>query len=477
VTDTFQRDWILERISAFGREGKRFLIAGGREYGFSELADRVEDAHTALREFGVRSGCCVALLSDYSYSAIAAFFALYRNRNMVVPITGAQSEEVESRLRTAAVDFVIRIPEDRAGAIVGAPPRFAIKRIETEGDSSAGGGHPLVEQLTSGRCAGLILFSSGSTGQPKAMIHNLDRLLANYRDRRPRRLVMMVLLMFDHIGGLNTLFHAVATGTVLVVPDRREADHVCDLIETRGVHVLPASPTFLNLMLMSGGLADRNMKSLKIITYGTEPMPEGLLRRLRDALPRVRFVQTFGTSETGITQTTSKSSESTLLRISDPNIEYRVEGGELWLRSGTQILGYLNHDMDRFTEDGWFQTGDIVEETEDCYLRIVGRKEEVINVGGQKVLPSEVETVLMEMPEIADCVVRGAANAITGQAVEAEVVLAAGESEAGIKSKVRRHCRNRLDSFKIPARIRVATKTAYTDRFKKIRNSDGVCEI
>ncbi|WP_047734623.1 AMP-binding protein, partial [Vibrio parahaemolyticus] len=102
-----------------------------------------------------------------------------------------------------------------------------------------------------------------------------------------------------------------------------------------------------------------DLKSLRMITYGTEAMPESLLLRLKAALPRVKLLQTFGTSETGIAQTSSRSSSSLEIRFDDPNQEYKIVDNELWLRSKTQILGYLNHDMSSFSDDGWFQTGDL----------------------------------------------------------------------------------------------------------------------
>ena len=142
-----------------------------------------------------------------------------------------------------------------------------------------------------------------------------------------------------------------------------------------------------------------------MITYGTEPMPDSLLLKLKTAFPRVKFLQTFGTSETGISQTTSRSSDSTFLKIDDPNTEIKIVKGELWIRSKTQVMGYLNSSMERFTEDGWFKTGDLVEEASDGYIKIVGRSKELINVGGEKVLPSEVESVLFQIPNLVDCIV------------------------------------------------------------------------
>ena len=168
--------------------------------------------------------------------------------------------------------------------------------------------------------------------------------------------------MFDHIGGLNTLLNCLSMNVQMVFPETREPDHVAHLIEKYHVFVLPASPTFLNLMLIADCPKRYDLSSVRMITYGTEPMPESLLIKLKEAFPRVKFLQTFGTSETGISTTSSYSSTSTFLKIDDPNTEYKIIDGELWLRSKTQIMGYLNSSMERFTEDGWFRTGDMVEE-------------------------------------------------------------------------------------------------------------------
>ena len=116
-------------------------------------------------------------------------------------------------------------------------------------------------------------------------------------------------------------------------------------------------------------------------------MPESLLKRLKDTFPNTNFIQTFGTSETGISKTVSRASDSTQIKIDDPDTEYKIVDGELWLRSSNQIMGYLNHEMSRFTQDGWFKTGDSVVESNDGYLTIVGRRADIINVGGEKSHP------------------------------------------------------------------------------------------
>ena len=86
-------------------------------------------------------------------------------------------------------------------------------------------------------------------------------------------------------------------------------------------------------------------------------------------------------------------------------------------------MGYLNASMEDFTEDGWFKTGDLVEVNEDGFIKIIGRSKEMINVGGEKVVPNELESLILNVDYIEDCLVYGERNLITGQTVVVEVVL------------------------------------------------------
>jgi acyl-CoA synthetase (AMP-forming)/AMP-acid ligase II len=207
-----------------------------------------------------------------------------------------------------------------------------------------------------------------------------------------------------------------------------------------------------------------------MVTYGTETMPESLLIKLKNAFPKVKFLQTFGTSETGIANTTSKSSSSTFMKIDDPELDYKIVKNELWLKSKTQVMGYLNASMDSFTEDGWFKTGDLVETTEDGYIKIIGRNKEVINVGGEKVLPSEVESIILSIPEIDDVMVYGEKNMITGQTVVCDVVLNNQIETKEIKKILRKYCKDKLAVYKIPTKVNVVLKTNFGSRFKKFRS-------
>jgi acyl-CoA synthetase (AMP-forming)/AMP-acid ligase II len=297
----------------------------------------------------------------------------------------------------------------------------------------------------------------------------LDNLVDSYKNKKGKKTVFLIFLMFDHIGGLNTMLNCIAMGVTMVFPADRNPDNVCQLIEKYKINILPTSPTFLNLILISESHLKYDLSSLRMITYGTEPMPESLLVKLRESFPRVKFLQTFGTSETGIMKTSSKSSDSTYLKIDDPNTEYKIVDSELWIRSKTQILGYLNSSMERFTEDGWFKTGDLVEQTDEGYIKIVGRNKELINVGGEKVLPSEVESVLFQIPEIKDCIVYGESNPIMGQIVVAKILFSKEMKISEAKKIITEFCSSKLDKYKIPAKVVLMTESEFSDRFKKKR--------
>jgi acyl-coenzyme A synthetase/AMP-(fatty) acid ligase len=443
--------WLIDHIDSLA---DRDAIADSTgDHTYSELATEV-NRYQEMVGTQIMPGDIVVILSDYNFHAIALFLMLVNKKCIIVPIVSKVQEEIDNRIDVSSGNKIIQITSEGALA------------IELRSQKRTNG---LTSGLIDRGQAGLILFSSGSTGEPKAMIHNLDTLVDSYQEKRIKKLNMLVFLMFDHIGGLNTLLNTLSMGAHIILPSTRAALEIAALIEKYNVHVLPASPTFLNMMLMADVANKYDLSSLKMITYGTEPMPESLLRRLRKNFPKTRLLQTFGTSETGIVQTSSRSSGSLEMKLDDPNQEYKVVDGELWLRSKTQVLGYLNAKMDCFTEDGWFCTGDLVDELDDGYIRIIGRVKEVINVGGEKVLPAEIESVLMEMEIILDALVHGVQNAITGQSVVADIVLADGVEPKLAKKEIRKYCRTRLSKFKVPTKFVFLNKTNVSDRFKKIR--------
>ena len=439
-------------VDKFKDNDQTAIIYDGKKYSYNELYIKIKEIESFIKD-KIKSGEVVAILADYSFISIALFFALYENKNIIAPITSTSKKEIDGKVKESFSTKIINLENEK----------LVITNIKSEAS------HKIINDLQTSKCAGLILFSSGSTGAPKAMIHNLDTLVDSYGDKKQKQINMLVFLMFDHIGGINTMLNILSMNATMIIPQNRNADDICKLIEEYKIAVLPSSPTFLNLILINRSYEKYDLSSLRMITYGTETMPEGLLNRLKAVFSKVKFLQTFGTSETGIAATSSKSSSSTFMKIDDENLEYKIVDNELWLRSKTQILGYLNRSMESFTNDGWFKTGDLVELDNEGFIKIIGRNKEIINVGGQKVLPSEVESVLLGMDEIEDCLVYGEQNAITGQSVSCDVVLKHGIDDSGFKILVRKFCKDKLDNFKIPTRVNVVQKTEFTERFKKSR--------
>ena len=442
--------FILEKFKSFN--SKNAIVFEDRIYTYEEFIKQIKDYKNILDKHNISSKV-VVILGDYSFYNLALFFALYENKNIIVPITSNIKKVQDDFIEESFCQTIIKTDEKN----------LLIQNLKITFS------HNMIDNLREKNSSGLILFSSGSTGKPKAMVHNLDTLIDSFKDKKEKSMNMLVFLMFDHIGGLNTVFNALCMGACLIIPKIKDAKTICELIEKYKIMVLPSSPTFLNLILISEEYKNYDLSSLRMITYGTETMPQSLLLKLKEVFPKVKFLQTFGTSETGISTTSSKSSNSLFMKLEDINGEYKIVENELWLRSKTQVLGYLNASMDSFTSDGWFKTGDLVEVDGD-YIKIIGRAKEVINVGGQKVLPAEVESIILEMEEISDCMVYGEKNAITGQTVVCDVVL--NKNIENIKKRVRVFCKDRLDSYKIPTKVNVVDKTNFSDRFKKIRRKD-----
>lgn len=419
------------------------------DYGW--LADELERLSKALAQRGVPRGAVVSVEADFSPRAVALLLALIEHGAIIVPLTSSVEEKKPEFREIAEVECLISIDaQDRL-------------QIEMTGRSA---GHELLRGLKSLGHPGLILFSSGSTGKSKAALHDIVPMLEKFTVPR-HTLRTITFLLFDHIGGFNTLLYNLSnTGCVVTVPDRRP-ETICRAVQEHGVELLPTSPTFLNLLLVSEAYRQYDLSSLKMVTYGTEVMPESTLKRFHALFPEVKLLQTYGLSEVGILRSKSKSSDSLWVKVGGEGFETRVVDGMLEIKAKSAMLGYLNH-ASPFTADGWFRTGDAVE-VDGEYLRILGRKSELINVGGEKVYPAEVESVLQLMDGVEDVAVTGQPHPITGQIVFARVKLTSGESLAQFRSRMRQFCQDKLARYAVPQKVELVGESLHGERFKKMR--------
>jgi acyl-CoA synthetase (AMP-forming)/AMP-acid ligase II len=181
-------------------------------------------------------------------------------------------------------------------------------------------------------------------------------------------------------------------------------------------------------------------------------------------------MQKYGTSEFGSPRSRSMANDQLWLKLGSEDFQYKVVENILWVKASTTMLGYLNASSPRTDSEGWVSTEDEVEVQGD-WIRILGRKTETIIVGGEKVFPSEVESIILELNEIEDVVVKGEFHPITGQIVTASVKLRNnnGITSSSLAKSIRTHCRERLQPYKVPVKVHVTDIPLAGSRHKKIR--------
>ena len=431
------------------------MVWSDRTWTYDWLLKRLDHWVSKLETSGLSPGSVVSLEADFSPDGVALFLALMEQSCILVPLTSAVEKQKDEFLGVAEVGCrFLETPEGLSASATGRVPC-----------------HALYQELHRRKHPGLVLFSSGSTGRSKAAVHDLSTLLEKFKTPR-RRQRTITFLLYDHIGGVNTMLYTLSNaGCMVTVPDRRP-DTVLGAISRHRVDLLPTSPTFLNLILLSQAWQRHDLSSLQTVTYGTEPMPESTLRRFHELFPNLKLQQTYGLSEIGILRSKSKSSDSLWMRIGGEGFDTRIVDGMLQIKAQSAMLGYLNSPSP-FTDDGWFLTGDAVE-VEGEYLRVLGRRSELINVGGEKVYPAEVESVLLQMPGVEDASVVGEPHPITGNIVVARVNLAVPEPLQSFRQRMRIYCREHLAPYKVPARVELVEGEQYSARFKKMRRTSNV---
>jgi acyl-CoA synthetase (AMP-forming)/AMP-acid ligase II len=416
--------------------GYPFLVHSTGELRFSEIAKQ-----ESIDLSDVKSGDVVALIGDFNPQSILTLLQLIDKNVILVPLTIDTKLQHDYFFKSALVDLVIE--------------EGLVRRIKHNSK------HKYIEKLRIEEHAGLVLFSTGTTGRPKAILHDLTLFMQRFETPRPT-LKTINFLLFDHIGGLNTLLHTLFNKGTVVAPKSRSVKDILATCDRHKIEVLPTTPTFLRMMLMSGLIPESFPESLRIITYGTERMDQPTLDALCELLPHVDFRQTFGMSELGIVRVKSEARNSLFMKIGGEGVKTRVVNNVLEIHSQTRMLGYLNAESP-FDKDGWYNTQDIVEEQRG-YYKVTGRTNEVINVGGLKFMASEVERVALYFENVELAKAEGIENPITGQHVELTVQ---STKEHDIeKAKLKAFLTSQLPSHMIPKRLKVSS-ISVGHRFKK----------
>lgn len=446
--------WLLER---FGTSPNTIaFVHNDRKVSYGEVVALVDAFGRRIREATVQRGQKVVVIGDFSPEVVCLILALGIDGCLVIPLTRESVIEQDVALSVSGADWIAEFDTE------GREFSLSEKRVSVT--------NPLISQFLEKDRAGLILFSSGSTGAPKGILHDFEQVAEKFRVQRAP-MITIPFLMIDHFGGINTILAITSSlGTVVTVDDRSIAK-VAAAIERYKVELLPVTPSFLNIMLMMRAHEEFDLSSIKRITYGTEVMPQVTLDRLRAAFPGVQLQQTYGLSEVGVLRSQSRPDGSLWLRVGGEGFHTEVRDGVLWIKSNYRMEGYLNAPSG-FDDEGWFNTQDRVE-VDGEWLRILGRVTDIINVGGQKVYPVEVEEVILGIDNVEDVVVLGEPHKILGQVVTAKIRVREPEAVESLKLRIRLACKAVLAPYKAPSKIIVTDEPLNSVRQKKIRSTHG----
>lgn len=450
--------------------GRAALVIDGHTVTYSELAAAVEQCAAVLAANGV-AGRRVAVVDRGSLLSIATVLGAARIGAAPALMNPALTpSEVRGLLDNARCADVVVAGEAYANRLLQAGATRALRADDMLRDVEAS---PRPAADVDDREA-LVLFTSGTTGLPKAIGITHGQLSARITgittpfraDAQPT--VSMMTVPFFHVGGAIGVLANLYAGNTYVVQDRFDAGEWLRLVQEHRVTSTFLVPTMLQRILDHPDFLDTDLTSLVAIAYGAAAAPSTLLRRAMTEMPHVGFANVFGQTETLGAYTTllpddhrdpsrvgsvGRALPGVEVRVVDPDTGLDVEAGtvgELWVRSSQNVIG------------GWLHTGDLARQDADGYIYPSGRLKDTINRGGEKFGPIEVEEALRTHPAVSDVAVAGIVDEEMGQRVGAAVVARAPVTLEELRS----HCRELIAYFKLPERLLVVDHIPYNDTGK-----------
>lgn len=415
------------------------LIWDDGSLSWGELEARAAGAARRLVRQGVGSGDVVAVLLPNTWGLVAALWGGLALGATVAPLNPLlAADERERILGHLGPKVVIDAATDETAE---APP------------------------IADATAPGIVLYTSGSTGQPKgAILSHAALAVANESWAGPVMGLtpddrVLAVLPLAHSFGLNgALLAPLLAGVTVVLRERFAPEDTLRAIARHRVTVFPGVATMFARILESPALAAADLSSLRLAVSGAAPCPWTLARDWRQRTG-VRIVRGYGMTELfrPISYLAADATDRPdSIGRAVPGVELRVVEDELWIRSPAAMEGYLRAPEETaavLADGGWFRTGDLASISDDGYVSIVGRKRELILRGGYSVVPGEVEAALLGHPAVAEAAVIGVAHPELGEEVAAFVTLRPGTSAEA--PELIAFCRERLAGYKYPRRVTV----------------------
>ena len=415
----------LAEAAAEAEPGRAFLVSDAGQVSYAEAAAVAQRTAAAMRARSVRRA---AIYMPNSPELVLALLGAARAGVPVCVLnhefSRAEVEEIVARLQVS--HLVVDTP-------LGIPGVEEVRWSELTDTHGAEGPADDAEVL---------ILTTGTTGAPKAARYLWSRLASQARvseDQGSTRWLLAYNL--NHFGGMQMLLHVLSNRATLVLPaSLRPVDAVAAMERHEVTHV-SATPTFWRMAKVQVPIERLQAIPVRHVTLGAEAASGDLLDELRRWFPRARIVHIFAATEVGscfsVDDGRDGAPASILERGEESAVQFRIEDGELFIRSRNGMIGYFGEEVT--VNDGWRSTGDLVEQSGDR-IHFVGRKSERINVGGVKVDPLPVEQRVQRVPRVVLARVYGKANAITGNLVAVDVVLEPDADRAAAEREIRRAC-------------------------------------
>lgn len=455
--------------------------ASGRRLTYRDFDERAERAASVLLEHGLGPGDRVATLTLNGTAFFEVLFAAARIGVIVVPLNWRLSVE---EIRAIVADCGPRLLlHDDANAAMAA--RLPVPQLTLAGYDAKVAAAPLARHSDGAWAANgiwYLLYTSGTTGKPKAVIQTFGMALANYVnvvqaiDLTSADRVLNFLPLF-HTAGINlyTLPTLIAGGSVTVLP-KFDVDQVMAAIAEGAVTCFFGVPTVYQSIAQHAGFAASDLGRVRSWGCGGASLPEPLLRTFLGRF--VRVCNGYGMTETGPTLclmdagnveakigSAGKPQLLSQIRIVDTGGRPLGSGlsGEIQVRGANVTPGYWNNPAATkaaFTADGWLRTGDVARLDEDGYVTVVDRIKDMFISGGENVYPAEVEHALLAHPEVLEAAVIGVADERWGEVGRAFVVPRTAKKPDA--ESLRTYCRERIAAYKVPKTIQIVAELPRT---------------